>query len=276
MSGFSAEWLALREPADHRARDAGLLAELARHFGGRPVSVLDLGCGAGSNLRGMAHALGDGQRWRLVDYDPALLAHARDRLAAWGGGVADAGGLAISAGSGRCVVAFEEADLSGGIAPLIDPAPDLVTAAAFFDLVSEDWIDRFAAALAAHRLPFYTVLTYDGVERWSPPHALDAAVLAAFHAHQGRDKGFGPAAGPGATARLAEAFRAHGYRVLTAPSPWDLGLDDAKLISELAKGIATAAVETGRVSAADGREWAQARREARAVVGHQDLLALPG
>ncbi|RZI38309.1 SAM-dependent methyltransferase, partial [Herbaspirillum sp. HC18] len=50
---FSPDWLALREPADHAARSAHLLSRLATQFGDRDqVSVVDLGCGAGSNLRG--------------------------------------------------------------------------------------------------------------------------------------------------------------------------------------------------------------------------------
>ena len=73
---------------------------------------------------------------------------------------------------------------------------DLVTASAFFDLVSEEWIARFCQELAARQLPLYTVLTYDGTETWSPPHDHDAPMLAAFHAHQGRDKGFGWAKRP--------------------------------------------------------------------------------
>ena len=51
---FSPEWLALREPADHAARSTSLMARLGRHFAGRErISVVDLGCGAGSNLRGV-------------------------------------------------------------------------------------------------------------------------------------------------------------------------------------------------------------------------------
>ena len=74
MSGFSAEWLALREPADQRARNSDLLGALTRRFAGRDtLSVVDLGCGAGSNLRALAPALPRRQRWRLVDHDAALL-----------------------------------------------------------------------------------------------------------------------------------------------------------------------------------------------------------
>ena len=48
MTGFSAEWLALREPADHAARNLEVLAATARYFGGREtIEVLDLGAGSG-------------------------------------------------------------------------------------------------------------------------------------------------------------------------------------------------------------------------------------
>src|SRR5690606_36909985 len=84
MSGFSPEWLALREPADMRARDPGLLAALAAHLAGRDaIEVVDLGCGAGSNIRTTAPALGPVQSWTLVDYDPVLLEAARAALMAW-------------------------------------------------------------------------------------------------------------------------------------------------------------------------------------------------
>ncbi|MCP8938387.1 class I SAM-dependent methyltransferase [Alsobacter sp. SYSU M60028] len=277
MSGFSPDWLALREPADLRARDAGLLGALARRLAGREaVTIVDLGCGAGSNLRALAPALDVPQRWRLVDHDPRLLDAARQRLAAWGGGAADGAGLALTVGGRRSDVEFRQADLAQSVDAALDPTPDLVTAAAFFDLVSENWIERFVQTLAARRLPLYAVLTYDGEERWSPPHAADASVLAAFHAHQGRDKGFGPAAGPRAAATLEAALRRHGYAVATAASPWRLGGAERELIRQLADGIAAAAADTGRVPPEVARNWAAARRVAlSALIGHVDVLALP-
>ncbi len=277
MSGFSPDWLALREPADHAARDRGLAAALAGRLAGRDgVRIVDLGCGAGSNLRALMPILPARQHWTLVDWDIALLAAARERLAAWADVAADEGEALRIGKDGRvAVVAFRQADLTRDLAACLDPAPDLVTAAALFDLVSADWIASFARDLAARRLPLYTVLTYDGTERWSPPHPLDGEILAAFHAHQGRDKGFGPAAGPKAGAALEQAFGAAGYSVDTAASPWRLGAESRTLIGQLAEGIAAAAVEAGGVSGADGAAWAQARRDAAAEVGHVDILAWP-
>lgn len=275
---FSPEWLALREPADHAARSEALMARVGRHFAGRErVSVVDLGCGAGSNLRGTFAALPAVQDWRLVDYDPALLAAARSRLAAWADEARPEGDRLLLRKDGKSLsVAFHEADLNRDLATALPEGADLVTAAALFDLVSPAWIDGFVAVLAARGLPLYTVLTYDGTERWDPPHPADAAMLAAFHAHQGTDKGFGPAAGPKATQAMAGAFAAAGYDVARAPSPWELGPAFAELACELVTGFAGAVRETGHVPEADIAAWLAARRAGVTChVGHEDLFAVP-
>jgi hypothetical protein len=62
----------------------------------------------------------------------------------------------------------------------------LITAAAFFDLVAFDWLDQFCKLLQS---PLYTVLTYNGKERWLPEDPRDTEILKAFHSHQARDKG---------------------------------------------------------------------------------------
>ena len=55
---FPASWLELREPADHRARAAEALDPLLRWWRARGArSVLDLGCGTGSNVRYLAPKL---------------------------------------------------------------------------------------------------------------------------------------------------------------------------------------------------------------------------
>ena len=276
MSGFSAQWLDLREPVDHRSRNLELARRLARHFEGwRPITVVDLGCGTGSNLRATAPLLGPDQHWTLVDYDPALLKAAGERLVAWADGAdRQEGRLVLFKGAKRLHVEFRRADIAGDLDGALGPGSNLVTASAFFDLVSADFIARFASAIAQRKAAFYTVLTYDGDQRWTPEHAADAAMAEAFHAHQARDKGFGAAAGPGAPDALGEAFTGARYSVAEADSAWRLGETDAALIADLARGFAEAVRETGSFEAQIIHDWCRAERTA-AVVGHTDTLALP-
>ena len=256
MSGFSADWLALRAGADARARDPGLGARLGAYFAGRgAVRVLDLGAGSGANLRATAPMIAAPQHWLLADHDAALLARA--------GAAPDA------------TIERREVDLAGDLAGLFDPAPDLVTASALLDLCGADWTGRLAALAAACGAALYVVLSYDGREDWRPPHALDAEVLAAFQADQRRDKGLGPALGPEAHAHLGATLRGHGYRVFEAASDWDLAQpDDAALIAALADGSADAVEDA--IGADRAGVWRAARLAARSVtIGHRDLLALP-
>jgi hypothetical protein len=277
MSGFSPEWLALREPVDHRSRDQGLLADLQAWLAAKSsVSVVDLGCGTGSNLRGTAAWMPARQSWTLVDYDPRLLAAARQALATWADTAADdgKGGLVLAKAGKTLEVAFRQADLNSDLDSALGHTPDLVTAAAFFDLASPEFIGSLAAALSARRAAFYTVLTYNGQQSWSPSHPADAQMLAAFAEHQRGNKGFGPSAGPAAPAALSATLQAAGYHVSEADSPWILGSSESQLIADLAAGFADAAAETGGVGAATIASWRAVTRTG-AVVGHTDTLALP-
>jgi SAM-dependent methyltransferase len=283
MTGFSATWLALREAADHRSRHAGLADALRGHFMAREaVRVIDLGCGTGSNLRATVGLLPARQSWTLVDYDAVLLEAARAALVAWAATASTAadGTLTLTRDGHTLDVTFRRADLVADLDAVLptDTAtrPDLVTASALFDLASEAFVARFAKAVAATRAAFYTVLTYNGIQRWTPRTPLDQQMTAAFIAHQMTDKGFGVSAGPLAPEHLADGFRAHGYAVTEGDSPWLLAAPaDAALIAELAAGFAAAVRETGQVAAADVDRWL-ARRFTGAEVGHTDTLALPG
>lgn len=268
MSGFSPEWLRLREPADHRARAPELAARLGDYVAGRDrAAIIDLGCGAGSNLRWLAPRLPVAQDWLLIDYDARLLDAARQDIAGWRERAAPA----------DLTVGFERLDLNAGLEALLDRPFDILTASALFDLVSRSWLDRLIARLKGRRRAFYTVLIYDGVMRWNPEHPADEPIAGAFNAHQRSDKGFGAAAGPDAAAYLQARLREAGYDVMAAASPWRLDRADMPLILATARGVADAARETGLVPHADIDDWMRSRAAVQGCeIGHIDLLALPG
>lgn len=278
MSGFAADWLALREAADLYARNGAVLhAAVASFDSHTPVTIVDIGCGTGANLRALAMHLPAVQHWRLVDHDPMLLSAGRAALTHWADRCEEQADRLVLDKSGKHIeVAFVRADLANSFADVLAAPADLVTAAAFFDLVSPRWIDAFCSVLARRALPLYAVLTYDGSEEWSPPHPADAAVRAAFHVHQNRDKGFGPAAGPAAAAVLEAALRRHDYEFVSGPSLWHLGPGNRALIAALAEGAVAAVAETKRVPNPDCLSWREARVVASAcTIGHVDLFARP-
>ena len=277
MSGFDPIWLDLREPADHRSRSEELGHLLARALGQRrQVSVLDLGCGTGSNLRATAPLLGEEQRWTLVDHDVGLLQAALSRLTQWARHSERRDNQLVLHKDGKCIsVRLLRADLAHDLDRVFATTPDLVTASALFDLASPDFISEVAAEVVRSRAAFYTVLTYNGKQRWTPKHEADAAMASAFRAHQVRDKGFGEAAGPMAPALLSAAFDAAGYTVSEGDSAWRLEAGDEALIAELVPGFAKAVGEMSLVPEAKIAAWLKVARTG-ALVGHTDTLALPG
>jgi hypothetical protein len=278
MSGFSIDWLSLREPVDHRSVNADVRASFTRDFAAREhVTLTDIGCGSGSHLRSLAPHLGKKQTWRLVDYDMRLLDAAKGLLSGWADSFSETdGGLSLRRGSQDITVLFVQADLQSDLERILDLPTDAITSAAFFDLTSVAFIQRMVSALAARRLPLYTILTYDGRESWTPPHEADADMLAAFNAHQTTDKGFGPSAGPQATEHLCAAFKGCNYKTTRGDSPWRLAAQDKALILELANGIANAVRETGKAELDRIEDWLAAKSGAEhCEIGHLDLYARP-
>jgi hypothetical protein len=177
-------------------------------------------------------------------------------------------------------------DLDRDLATLAETEFDGITAASFFDLVSQEWLARFIALIAERRVPFLAVLNVDGRREWQPRLAGDAVVAEAFAAHQRRIKDFGPALGGAAPAAMEGLFQQARFRVERAASDWHLGKGDggardAALIAALIAGEAAAAREATPEAVARIDAWEQARRgllgERRLAltVGHCDLLALP-
>ena len=276
MGDFSAAWLRLREPVDARSRNQLVATALRAAFADRPsIRVVDIGAGTGANLRATAPLLSREQAWTLLDHDQALLDAARNILAAWADHAEHQPDALRIRKDGRMIHArFQLCDIADAPAELLPERLDLVTASAFFDLVSAAFIDRIVAALVHREAAFHTVLTYDGVQAWSPRSGLDEAVRQAFNDHQREDKGFGPAAGPAASSLLRQALQAAGYAVVVGDSPWCLGAQDADLMAQLTDGVAKAVAETGQVPPEALVAW-RAMERTGLHIGHEDILALP-
>jgi SAM-dependent methyltransferase len=294
MTGFSAEWLALREPFDREARRAAtgsmelpaLAARLRRDAA--VLAVLDLGCGTGANLRELAPRLGGPQRWTLVDHDPALLDALPGALGDWarhnGHALSQASGRLRLSGSGwsaelDCV----RSDLAAALDELPFARSHLVTASALLDLVSSHWLDALLERARSADAALWFALDVDGLVEWTPPIADDPDIHALFAAHQGRDKGFGAALGGTAVAVAAGRLVELGYEVHEAASDWHIdgseGGPAAVMLRAIVQGMGAAATEQSPDEAIRIGAWTKRRlsliERTRLRVGHREIVALP-
>ena len=297
-------WLRLREQRDWRARSGGLTqAIVATLPHDRPVGVLDLASGAGSNLRYLAERLPMHQRWLLIDRSATLVSEVESRTMAW----AEARGYAVNLSARQemgfsseasaegtraaqefsiagphldCHVEMRVQDLGALDEPSLFAGRHLVTASALFDLVSEAWLRRLASCCRTAGASALFTITYDGRFTCDPAESEDERVRTLMNRHQGRDKGLGgPAEGPGAAACAARCFTDEGYRVTMEGSDWVLGPGDAAMQQTLIDGWAEAAFAVSPGDAQRIALW-RVRRLAHVaagishlVVGHQDVAA---
>ena len=265
MTGFSADWLALREPFDQRAREANVLASVAAHFSDRAsITVVDLACGTGATRRAIAGHLPRFQHWLLVDNDLGLLARANEVPRVDG-----------------CTLRTIPIDLMHDLEAALDGGPDLIVASALLDLVSEEWLDRLVLECAVRRLPLYAALTYDGRVTLDPGDPFDKRMIGAVNRHQRRDKGFGAALGPGAVDALRDACKAAGYAVREGQSDWTADIDDCDIQQAMLTGWAQAAREMEDITEGEVAGWLRRRvdlvmaGQASMRVGHSDVFAYP-
>lgn len=257
-----ADWLSLREAADAAARSSALTDAAAAVLPSRrPLRIVDLGTGTGSNVRYLSPRLPTPQEWLVVDRDASVLEALTRRL--------------------DMAVDIREANLGSLDADLF-VSRDLVTASALLDLVSEPWLRELARRCRDVGAVALFALTYDGRSRCTPEEPEDDLVLTLLNAHQKQnDKGFGRAAGPEAVEAAARAFADVGYEVWRARSDWNLTPADAALQRELIEGWGAAAKELApdRTRAID--DWLGRRLRhvesgrSSVIVGHEDLAAWP-
>lgn len=280
-----AEWLALRERADHRARSAAVTrAVAARLPAHRAVQVLDLATGTGANVRHLLPHLPARQRWMAVDRSPLLLSALAARTSEWARAAGHRAnpmpdGVAIAGQPLDCLIETRRCDLRR-LDDDMFARRDLVTASALLDLVSRGWLQVLAARCRQAGAVVLLALTYDGRVTCSPAEPEDEMIRSLVNRHQRRDAGLGGVAeGPDAAFSAARALEAEGYRVEMAASDWRLGPRDAAVQRALIDGWAEAARELAPQAVEIIASW-RARRlrhvdagRSRITVGHRDVAA---
>ncbi len=289
MSGFSEDWLGLREPADFAARPPQLLQWLEHTLESKhSLRALDLATGTGSNLRYLATRLGSAQQWTLTDHDPALLAAIPARLAAWAREhklevEVDGEEVRVQGPALDCRIESRGVDLAREIGTLDLAGLQLVTTAALLDLVSEQWLATLVRRCRASGTAVLFALSYDGRIVFSQPQPEDDRIVGLVNQHQRTDKGFGLALGPDAGIRAMALLNEAGYQTKCMNSDWRLGPRDRQLQTELVIGWSAAAMEIAPQESALIAGWRERRLRhiaeghSRLEVGHLDVAGfVPG
>ncbi|HET8997429.1 MAG TPA: class I SAM-dependent methyltransferase [Acetobacteraceae bacterium] len=231
---FDAEWLALREPFDARARNRNLAHRFAASLPER-VTLLELGAGTGSLFRWLAPIIARPQQWLCFDEDENHLQRGVRLTASWGRRL----GYTVEPGEDETSLTLHTPhgpwSMQGVGCDLEDPPVflplddvDAVVCSALLDLFSEQWLTELVFSLG--RVPFYAAMTVTG-GGWSNHHDPDdALVREGFRRNQ---TGNGPRSdglGPEAAFAAEWLARQVGLHYEWRRSDWTIGPRDRAML----------------------------------------------
>lgn len=234
-SPFNAEWLALRERFDARARSRALAHDFAGMLPDR-VTLLELGAGTFSLFRWLAPIVARPQHWICVDNDADLLQRGLELTAAWGRRLGytvetseDGARLALHTPNGVWTIKpaqydLEELDLSA----LVPDRVSGVMCSALLDLLSDDWLSELVYSLEG--VPFYAAMTVTGGIWHNLQDRDDALVLKGFHRNQIGNDTQRDALGPHAMSAVARMAAFLGLNHAWHRSDWTIGPRDRAML----------------------------------------------
>ncbi|TWU15351.1 class I SAM-dependent methyltransferase [Allorhodopirellula heiligendammensis] len=252
------DWLSIRESIDSRFRSAGLARPFMKSAKEASL-IVDLGSGTGANFRYLSNFDHSTAQWLGIDRDRELLGIARNRLP-------------------RERIQLLEGDLAKEFGWIPIHEKIAITASAFLDITSMDWLQQFADR--GSRSPILISMTAAGGPIWAPADDFDVAIELCLESHRASDHGFGPAVGANASNFLAQELTARGCDVTLATTDWCLQARDAEIIQTLIDGVCRRASST--LPEEQIERWMRLRYDQNrhgclhVTVPHLDLLSLPG
>jgi SAM-dependent methyltransferase len=300
-------YLAAKTSVDDRALNAGVWHRLRDHLPpatpAAPRQVLEVGGGIGTMLqRLVGRRLLGPAHYRLLDADPAVIAAAAERLAAWAAAqgyaadptsrpTADGHRLTLRVAGAPLVVDLAALDLHDELAARDDaPAWDLLIAHAVLDLLDVPTVlPRLARSVRPGGL-LYLTINFDGATLFEPAidPPLDALIERLYHQTMDQRVTAGRPSGDSRTGRhLFGHLRAAGLAILAAggsdwvvfAGPGGYPADEAfflRFIVETVRGALAGApgLDQARFAAWIAERQAQIDRGDLVYIAHQlDFLA---
>jgi SAM-dependent methyltransferase len=288
MSFDYTRYLAAKTSVDDRALNRPVLSELRRLMPSEALRVLEIGAGLGTMVARLLDwgVIGAGE-YTLLDVDRQLLHDSRQWLGNWATARGRRcepfpDGLRI----GDLQVRFVRAELGEYLDGGHGQPADVLIAHAFLDLVDVPAVLPGLLRLLVPGGVYWFTINYDGETVFSPDHARDGQILAAYHRDMDERVRYGRPAGDSRTGRqLFHHLRAAGAPALSAgSSDWVVHAepngsyphDEAYFLGSILRTVADALKD--RVEPAELAEWVTERERQLATgellyIAHQlDLV----
>lgn len=281
-------WLEHRYACDAEARNANIEKKFLEFFSEKDgISILDAGCGTGSNFHYYFEKLPKEQEWTFLDFEQNLLSACKERLKEYARKqnykVREQDGvLSIKSAGKQAQVRFIKGDL-GEVEHLTDmKTTDLVTANALFDLLSYDQFDSFACKLSAYNVCLLATLNYYETS-FLPYTEEDGRFVRYFHTHMTRPQPFGAAMGPNCTEEMLDLLNEHQMMIEQEGSQWHLKRYDTTmhhyLLHFFEHAVRDLSLSDSEITELE--EWLEHKKrmsqdhKLEIIVDHSDIFAYP-
>ncbi len=213
-TGYTIEWLRLRQIYDERSRNPHLVAKVNQIIHSRShIHIADLGAGIGSNFFFWVNKIQIPFLWDWIEVDPRFVGYANEFEIA----VPQNGHLEI---------------INSNFEKYLDhyPIPNLIMANALLDVLNATQLTFLFKYCLTYQVPLYASINYLQTI-FIPAYPLDALYLELYDKHMIRRQESGYAIGP-KIHRLIESLKPK-IPILAADSVWNLSSGDEKIMARL-------------------------------------------
>lgn len=207
MHEFNNNWLKLRETVDKKSRNLKIIKLINKKFNNNePISIIDLGTGAGSNFNYLKTKLKFYQNWVFTDISSNSMNYFKRN---------------IKLSNKIIKTKFQIFDVIKDLNKIKFKSFDIVTGSAFLDILPQRWFYKFHKFNINTEIVLFA-LNYNGDFKFFPEHKYDKNIVNLFNKDQKTDKGIGnKAIGPDCSDLIKNVFKKT-HRTYLMNSKWDV------------------------------------------------------
>lgn len=261
-TGFNTDWLFERFAFDSKARNKTVEAACLDFLSSRStLNIVDVGSGSGSSCLYLMQKIKQDQNWTFVELNAELAKASLERIASFAqtqNWTADSHDNSLFIHTPEKKVQIEVINKSFlELDKIVDlENVDLVTAAAVFDLLTEQMLTAFLELLNNQEVALLSTINYSGM-RFATESKADYLYADLYSQHMQREQPFGRTVGADCHNVMEDFFRKKHVQVISGESNWEIGNEDKKMHAFLLDYMSNAVPEmlTSEREVALFEEW---------------------